>query len=65
VSSETEYPVAYCAPGRRFAAALALMVKGEQVADIKEHSYLKGCTDVLVMAQPPEFSVDPEIFRLA
>lgn len=59
-----EYPVAYCAPGERAAAALTLMLKGERVEQIREHPYLKGHSDVLVMRQPPEMFIDPEAFRL-
>jgi hypothetical protein len=60
-----DYPVAYCAPGRRYAAALALALKGEQVERITEHPWLEGRTDVIVMAEPPELFIDPEVFRIA
>lgn len=42
-------PTAYCAPGRQFAAALALALRGERVAEIVEHPWLEGSTDVLVV----------------
>lgn len=51
-----DYPVAYCAPGKRFAAAFALMLKGEQVARIIEHPWLEGSSDAIVMSEPPDFS---------
>lgn len=47
------YPVAYCAPGQRFAAALTLMLKGEQVARIVEHPWLEGAEGVYVVAENP------------
>lgn len=47
------YPVAYCAPGRRFAAALTLMLKGEEVARIVEHPWLEGAASVYVVAEDP------------
>lgn len=53
MSSEPDaYPVAYCAPGKRFAAALTLMLKGEQVARIEEHLWLKDSADVIVIREP-------------
>lgn len=47
------YPVAYCAPGSRLAAALTLMLKGEQVARIEEHPWLEGATGVYVVTEDP------------
>lgn len=47
------YPVAYCAPGRRLAAALTLMLKGEEVARIVEHPWLEGADGVYVVAEDP------------
>ena len=47
------YPVAYCAPGQRFAAAFTLTFKGEQVARIVEHPWLEGTTGVYVVAEDP------------
>jgi hypothetical protein len=47
------YPVAYCAPGRRLAAAFTLMLKGEQVARIVEHPWLEGADGVYVVAEDP------------
>ena len=52
------YPIAYCAPGRKFDAALTLMFKGEQVARILEHPWLEGKTDVIVISEPPDFSAE-------
>lgn len=49
--AEDAYPVAYCAPGRRFAAALTLMFKGEEVARIVEHPWLEGTAGVYVVAE--------------
>ena len=48
------YPVAYCAPGQRLAAALTLMFKGEPAARIVEHPWLEGKTEIYVIAKPPE-----------
>lgn len=53
------YPVAYCAPGKRLAAALTLMLKGEQVARIEEHRWLEGSTDVIVISEAPVFDAIP------
>ena len=53
------YPVAYCAPGQRLAAELALMLKGERVARIAEHPWLEGISDVIVISEPPRFPLPP------
>jgi hypothetical protein len=50
---QNAYPVAYCAPGKRLAAAFTLMVKGEQVARIVEHPWLEGAEGVYVVAEDP------------
>lgn len=47
--------IAYCAPGTKLAASLALLLQGEQVAELTEHPWLEGSTDVLVVS-PPDFS---------
>jgi len=49
-------PTAYCAPGQRVYAGIILALKGEQVADIVEHPWLDGRTDVLI--------VNPAVFDL-
>lgn len=49
MSSEPHLPTAYCAPGRKLAAALTLMFKVEDVAEIREHPWLEGSSDVLVI----------------
>jgi hypothetical protein len=59
-----DYPVAYCAPGQHFAAALTLALKGEQVERIREHPWLEGRTDVLVMRRKPELFIDLAAFRI-
>lgn len=46
--------IAYCAPGTKLAASLALLLQGEQVAELTEHPWLEGSTDVLVIS-PPDF----------
>jgi hypothetical protein len=46
---EPPLPTAYCAPGRQFTAALTLALKGERVAEIREHPWLEGSADVLVV----------------
>jgi len=60
------YPVAYCAPGQRFAAALILMLKGEQVARIEEHPWVEGA-NVIVISEPPLSRIRRELglFRFA
>lgn len=50
MSGELQLPTAYCAPGQKLAAALTLMFKGEDVAEIREHPWLEGSTDVLVVS---------------
>ena len=52
MSGGSGYPVAYCAPVRRYAAALTLICKGEQVARIVEHAGLEG-SDRVVVADGP------------
>jgi hypothetical protein len=47
------YPVAYCAPGGRAAAAILLAMRGEEVARIVEHPWLEGATSIYVVAQDP------------
>lgn len=60
------YPVAYCAPGQRLGTAIALVLKGEQVARIEEHPWLKGNAG-FVVSEPPNLNlnIDPETFRIA
>jgi hypothetical protein len=49
-------PTAYCAPGRKQAAAVALALRGENYGEIKEHPWLEGRDDILM--------VYPEALRL-
>jgi hypothetical protein len=60
----TAYPVAYCAPGSKTAAALTLMLKGEQVAEIAEHPWLAGHTDILVVREDPHILLSSEALRV-
>lgn len=61
----TSLPTAYCAPGRRMISALTLMLEGEQVAEIVEHPWLAGKTEILIVAPAvfdlPEY--DPGDFQ--
>jgi hypothetical protein len=57
MSGEDLEPIAICAPGNRVTAALALMLHGEEVSEIRESSVLEGSTDVLVFTLP-EFTPD-------
>jgi hypothetical protein len=41
---------AYCAPGRKAIAELALWLRGEHVAEITEHPWLEGSTDVWLVS---------------
>ena len=50
---EAEFPVAYCAPGRKLAAAMTLMLNGENKTRIVEHPWLEGRTDVLIVLTSP------------
>lgn len=60
----TSYPVAYCAPGGRTAAAIALMLQGEQVAEIAEHPWMSGRSDILVVREDPQILISSEAFRV-
>lgn len=59
--------IAYCAPGRKPLAALALILQGEHVAEITETPLMEGRTDILVtdpaalsgLALPPLALRDP------
>lgn len=53
--------IAYCAPGRKMHAALALLAAGEQVAELTEHPFLEGYPDVLLVdpSRLPDFSSTP------
>lgn len=42
----------YCAPGGRFAAALALAFTGREVTEIREHHFLAGSDEVVVVDVP-------------
>ncbi len=57
------YPVAWCAPGRKTAAALALWLRGEHVERVEEHPYLAGTGDVYVAYKTPELFIDADSFR--
>jgi hypothetical protein len=46
---------AYCAPGRKAAAELALFLRGESVTEITEHPMLEGTTDVVLVS---DFDLD-------
>lgn len=50
-SEPDAYPVAYCAPGGKLAAALTLMLKDEQVARIEEHPWLEGAEGVYIVVK--------------
>ena len=54
--------LAYCAPGRKVAAGLSLMLQGEQVTEVTENPLLAGSTDVILvnpaMLEPPEWTAD-------
>lgn len=56
-------PVAFCAPGGRFAAALVLAFAHQDVAEICEHPFLAG-SDEVVVADVPELRIDPSAFRV-
>ena len=43
-------PAAYCAPGRKAVSELALTLHGERYAQITEHPWLEGLTDVWLMS---------------
>ena len=47
-----DWATAYCAPGRKLAAALALMMQGEQAAEIVEHAWLAGDDRVILVREP-------------
>jgi hypothetical protein len=51
---------AYCAPGNRLLAALVLALHGDKPEEIVEHPWLKGTSDVILMADLPELEqIDP------
>ena len=43
-------PTAYCAPGRKVISELALMLRGERYAEMIEHRWLEGSTDVWLVS---------------
>ena len=43
-------PTAYCAPGRKVISELALVLKGERYAEMIEHPWLEGITDVWLVS---------------
>jgi len=47
---EEPLPAAYCAPGRKAVSELALTLRGERYAQITEHPWLEGLTDVWLMS---------------
>jgi hypothetical protein len=59
--SDEQLPVAYCAPGLKPLAALVLALRGEQVSEIVEHSWLlEGYEDTVIVAGPPPvFEIPP------
>jgi hypothetical protein len=63
---ELPLPTAYCAPGRQFTAALTLALRGERVAEIVEHPWLPGSTDVLIVntAEITAWLDRPVVFEL-
>ena len=50
--------IAYCAPGRKFVTQIALLMQDEHVAEVAEHPWLEGRTDVLVVTPKP-FAAGP------
>ena len=56
-------PVAYCAPGKRSLAAIALALGGHEVEKITEHAWLEGSADVILINRLPELIPDPEAFK--
>lgn len=60
--TDTSAPVAFCAPGGRFAAALSLVFTGREVTEIRESRLLKG--DMVVVVSEPELPLwtDPDAF---
>jgi hypothetical protein len=47
-------PTAYCAPGRKTAAALSLTLRGEDCGEIIEHPWLDG--DKVIVIYPEALS---------
>ena len=56
-------PTAYCAPGRKVTAELALSLRGERVAEVVEHPWLTGEKDVLMIA-PHDLAAEPLNFQM-
>jgi len=52
-------PTAYCAPGRKVISELALVLKGERYAEMTEHPWLEGSTDVWLVAALPPLELSP------
>lgn len=59
--------IAYCAPGRKALAEVALVLQGEFVREVAEHAWLTGSTDIIVVDRdkftPLDFAGD-EALRL-
>jgi hypothetical protein len=55
--------LAYCAKGRKAAAALTLALRGEKVSEISEHPWLDGDQIVLInpdaLHEPPQMPWEP------
>ena len=49
VATDHALPTAYCARGRKAAAEITLAARGEQVAEVREHPFLEGWTDILLL----------------
>ena len=49
-----EYPVVYCAPGRKEAVNASVAAQGLTVSEIIEHAWLQGCDNAFVVLKAPE-----------
>jgi hypothetical protein len=54
-----EYPVAYCAPGRKAITAITLLLLGEEVRTIIEHNWFKPDSEIMIVRVRPEFPLPP------
>ncbi len=55
---EMPAPAAFCAPGRKDVSSIALALLGQPVCEIREHAWLAGTTDVLLVAPAEEITIE-------